>query len=184
MSPISETGGLRTPFFFFGGPVLSAGRRRQRTKFRAESRRVPENDRSRAEFRQGRGAGPAEARAGRRAGAAMGRPFTFRAYGGRRIRAYSALPGLHDMTADPNRFRLTPLRLGVAALLLAGAGETGTRIDTDGDGRYSLAELREFYPALSQVVFARIDADGDGRVSPGEFRAAQDDGLLLLASGS
>lgn len=71
------------------------------------------------------------------------------------------------------------------AMLVAGAGGTGTgwSIDTDGDGRYSLAELRAFYPGLSEPVFVRIDLDGDGRVSPAEFRAAQDDGLLILASG-
>lgn len=69
-----------------------------------------------------------------------------------------------------------------AGLVLAGAGKTGSDIDTDGDGRYSLVELRAYYPALSEADFRRIDLDGDGRISPGEFRAAQDDGLLVLAS--
>lgn len=70
---------------------------------------------------------------------------------------------------------------GVTVMALAGAGGSATRIDTDGDGRYSLAELRVFYPKLTAQDFSRIDTDGDGHISPGEFRAAQDDGLLIVA---
>lgn len=79
-------------------------------------------------------------------------------------------------------FLRRPLGALALATFLAGAGESGSSIDTDGDGRYSLAELRAFYPALTEPVFRRIDMNGDGRISPGEFRAAQDDGLLILAS--
>ena len=73
--------------------------------------------------------------------------------------------------------------LGMAAAL-PGAGMAASRIDTDGDGRYSLAELQALYPALTAAIYALIDADGDGRVSPGEFRAGQDNGLLVSTTSN
>ncbi len=76
--------------------------------------------------------------------------------------------------------------IGVLGLLAAvpGAGVAGSGIDTDGDGRYSLAELQALYPALTAAIYALIDSDGDGRVSPGEFRAGQDNGLLVSSTSN
>jgi hypothetical protein len=73
----------------------------------------------------------------------------------------------------------------VAAAVLAGAAGalTPASIDTDGDGRYSLDELRAFYPGLSATDYARVDHNGDGLVSPSEFRAGQDIGLLVIRTG-
>lgn len=85
-------------------------------------------------------------------------------------------------TDSMNRLGLFLSLCGVV-MAVSGAGTATSRIDTDGDGRYSLDELQALYPALTAATYARIDADGDGRVSPGEFRAGQDDGLLVVASG-
>lgn len=78
------------------------------------------------------------------------------------------------------KLRRYPVAMGII-LLLGAAATPRTGIDLDGDGRYSLDELRSHYPALSAEAFAQIDTNGDGVVSPGEFRAGQDDGLLPIA---
>jgi Ca2+-binding EF-hand superfamily protein len=45
------------------------------------------------------------------------------------------------------------------------------KIDTDGDGRISLAEAQAGPPRLAQH-FAQIDANGDGFITPEEMKAA------------
>ena len=45
------------------------------------------------------------------------------------------------------------------------------RIDTDGDGRISLAEAQANAPRLAEH-FAQIDANGDGFLTPDELQAA------------
>jgi hypothetical protein len=87
----------------------------------------------------------------------------------------------HSMSNAMKRFWIL-FCLCSAATEVSAAGTATSRIDTDGDGRYSLDELQKLYPALTQAVYARIDTDGDGRVSPGEFRAGQDEGLLVVVS--
>lgn len=78
-------------------------------------------------------------------------------------------------------------RLALILCLAAAAASPGLAgggaIDNDGDGRYSLAELRVFYPTLSSDAYARMDMNGDGVISPGEFRQGQDEGLLPLVAG-
>ena len=69
----------------------------------------------------------------------------------------------------------------VAAPVLAVGSESV--IDSDGDGRYSLQELRAVYPRLSAAAYREIDVNDDGLVSPGEFRLGQDLGLLPLPGG-
>ena len=53
----------------------------------------------------------------------------------------------------------------------ARAQEHFKRIDTDGDGRISLAEAQANAPRLAEH-FAQVDANGDGFVTPEELRAA------------
>jgi hypothetical protein len=67
----------------------------------------------------------------------------------------------------------------VAVAEAAPARAGGSAIDSDGDGRYSLEELREFYPGLTEAAYALIDTNGDGYVSPAEFRRGQDNGHLV-----
>lgn len=77
--------------------------------------------------------------------------------------------------------RLSLVRLGMTGLALAVATTAAAfadGIDRNGDGRYSLTELRAFYPTLSTRAFRAMDENGDGVVSPGEFRLGQDEGLL------
>jgi hypothetical protein len=73
--------------------------------------------------------------------------------------------------------------LALGLCLAAAGADALSSMDADGDGRYSLAELRVHYPRLSLVTFDEIDVDNDGLVSPGEFRTGQDTGLLQIQVG-
>jgi hypothetical protein len=78
------------------------------------------------------------------------------------------------------------MKITVSAALLALAAaypsaSTSLVLDLDGDGFYSLEELRREYPALSTATFASMDTNGDSLVSPTEFRLAQDAQLLPQA---
>lgn len=53
---------------------------------------------------------------------------------------------------------------GLAGAQVDVAGDYLARMDTDGDGRVSLAE----YQAWMLYAFERMDADGDGVLDPGE----------------
>lgn len=83
----------------------------------------------------------------------------------------------------PAAMLLIALIAAAPATASALPGGDRSRIDLDGDGRYSLPELRMMYPTLGAEAFALLDADGDGVVSPGEFRQGQDEGLLPIPTG-
>ncbi|ATG49839.1 calcium-binding protein [Celeribacter ethanolicus] len=69
--------------------------------------------------------------------------------------------------------------LGALTLLLAApAFAQSTLVDSDGNGTFSMAEMRAVYPDLSEEAFAAIDADASGEVSIEELAAAQTNGLL------
>lgn len=51
-------------------------------------------------------------------------------------------------------------------------------IDTDGDGRASLAELQIAYPEVTDALFQEIDTDGDGFVNDEEMLIAIELGTL------
>lgn len=74
--------------------------------------------------------------------------------------------------------RASARRIGfvAGAFLFLAAGGPG--IDLDGDGLYSLTELREEYPLLSEEAFALLDLNEDGSVSPEEFRTGLDLDML------
>lgn len=71
------------------------------------------------------------------------------------------------------------LTLGVIAAMAAAAAHAETAVtDTNGDGVYSMEELKAAYPEMTDEMFADIDADQNGVVSPDELSAAQEDGVL------
>ena len=53
--------------------------------------------------------------------------------------------------------------------------------DTDGNGTWSVDELRVAYPDLTDEGFVSIDANADGAVDQAELAAALADGLLPAA---
>lgn len=67
-----------------------------------------------------------------------------------------------------------------AALTLAAVPVTAqtTVSDTDGNGTFSLEEMKAAYPKMNESAFARIDVNGDGAVDADELRAAQEQGTL------
>ncbi|WP_243733140.1 EF-hand domain-containing protein [Luteimonas yindakuii] len=54
--------------------------------------------------------------------------------------------------------------VGIAAAQVTATGDYLSRMDSDGDGRVSVAE----YQAWMLYAFERMDANGDGRLDPGE----------------
>ena len=50
--------------------------------------------------------------------------------------------------------------------------------DTDGNGTYSMEELKAAYPDLTEDTFAIVDVNGDGAVDTDELAAAENAGLL------
>lgn len=53
-----------------------------------------------------------------------------------------------------------------------------TVTDTDGDGAFSMEELKVTYPDLTAEMFITIDTDGDELVSAEELDAAVEAGVL------
>lgn len=62
--------------------------------------------------------------------------------------------------------------------LLAGGAQAQTVTDTDGNGVYSIEELKAAYPAVDAAKFAEIDQNGDGSVDADELQAAIEAGKL------
>ncbi|MBS0565065.1 MAG: EF-hand domain-containing protein [Proteobacteria bacterium] len=50
--------------------------------------------------------------------------------------------------------------------------------DTDGNGTYSIEELKAAYPNMTPELFKKIDVDGNGQVDADELQAARENGLL------
>ena len=67
--------------------------------------------------------------------------------------------------------------LGIAALS-ASAANAQTVTDTDGNGVYSIEELKAAYPSVDAAKFAEIDQNGDGSVDADELQAAIEAGKL------
>ena len=80
----------------------------------------------------------------------------------------------------------TILALSAAALALTGTTAiaqyrgAGHNADTDGDGTYSMEELKAAFPDMADDVFATVDANGDGAVDADELAAAQEAGTLPM----
>lgn len=72
--------------------------------------------------------------------------------------------------------------VGLTALTFAGLAIAATEIDTDGDGVYSMEELKAAYPDLSEDILSAVDTDTDGSVSEAELLAAIEAGVLPAAA--
>ena len=67
----------------------------------------------------------------------------------------------------------------LVAVLATSAAYAQTMVeDTDGDGVYSMEELMDVYPAITEDLFGEVDANDDGAVDADELAAAQEAGVL------
>ncbi len=74
---------------------------------------------------------------------------------------------------------LTMIAPVVAVFALAApAVAQDAAIDINGDGMYSLAELRAAVPSISEDTFSVLDASGDGLLDADEIAAGIAAGLL------
>ncbi len=74
---------------------------------------------------------------------------------------------------------LTMIAPVVAVFALAApAVAQDAAIDINGDGMYSLAELRAVVPSISEDTFSVLDASGDGLLDADEIAAGIAAGLL------
>jgi hypothetical protein len=72
---------------------------------------------------------------------------------------------------------ITLLVAALAAMTTAAQAQT-TVTDTDGNGSYSMEELKASYADLSEETFTAIDANADGQVDAAELEAAVAAGVL------
>lgn len=70
------------------------------------------------------------------------------------------------------------LGFGAVSVLAQEAPEIS---DTDGNGTWSVDELRVAYPELTDEGFVSIDANADGAVDQAELAAALAEGMLPVA---
>ena len=74
---------------------------------------------------------------------------------------------------------LTALGFAAGMIALPALAQTATEIpDADGNGLWSMEELKVGFPDLTEETFARIDTTADGQVDQAEFDAAVTAGLL------
>jgi hypothetical protein len=73
--------------------------------------------------------------------------------------------------------RLTAL---VLALGLAGGAALAQTVvtDTDGNGTYSIEELKAAYPDLTDAQFKALDVDGNGQIDADELQAGREAGTI------
>lgn len=71
------------------------------------------------------------------------------------------------------------LVLGSIAAFAAGAANAQTVVtDTDGNGVYSMEELKAAYPDITAEDFSTVDVDGNGSIDADELQAAREQGTL------
>jgi hypothetical protein len=52
-------------------------------------------------------------------------------------------------------------------------------VDVDGNGAWSMEELKATYPNLSEETFAAMDTTADGQIDAAEYEAAMGANLLM-----
>lgn len=71
------------------------------------------------------------------------------------------------------------LTLGALMVTVAVQAQAQTEImDADGNGTYSMEEIRVAFPDLDDEAFADADMNGDGEVDADELSAARDNGVI------
>lgn len=71
------------------------------------------------------------------------------------------------------------LALAAASSLVAFSAHAETTVtDTDGNGTFSMEELKAAYADLTEETFKAIDANADGAVDADELKAAIEAGKL------
>ncbi|NNE82172.1 MAG: EF-hand domain-containing protein [Silicimonas sp.] len=76
--------------------------------------------------------------------------------------------------------KTTPILL----MLVLGLGATTAMAaveDTDGDGVYSMEELKAAYPEITDEAFEEADLNADGAIDAEELAAAEAAGLLTAS---
>lgn len=74
---------------------------------------------------------------------------------------------------------MTRWKIILATLLGLGASAAMAEVeDANGDGVYSMDELKVTYPELTEDIFAQLDANNDGALDADEMAAAQAAGIL------
>lgn len=71
--------------------------------------------------------------------------------------------------------------LFLAAILATAAVQTSAATlveDTDGNGTFSMDEMKVTYPDLTAELFAEIDTDASGEASEEELLVAMENGLI------
>ena len=66
-----------------------------------------------------------------------------------------------------------------AILIMFGASASFAEVeDANGDGVFSMDEVKVVYPDLTEDVFAQLDQDGDGALNTDELTAGIEAGIL------
>jgi hypothetical protein len=66
----------------------------------------------------------------------------------------------------------------ISAFAVAQAHAETVVADADGNGEYSMEELKAAFPDLTEEVFTAADTDANGALSADELKAAQDAGNI------
>ena len=72
---------------------------------------------------------------------------------------------------------------GAALILAATAVNAMDELDANGDGLVTYEEMLAAVPEATEDAFSQIDTNGDGALDADEFAAAQESGVLPVASG-
>ena len=66
-----------------------------------------------------------------------------------------------------------------AGLLGLGATAAMAEVeDANGDGVFSMDEVKVAYPDVTEEIFGQLDRDGDGSLNPEELAEGENSGLL------
>lgn len=92
---------------------------------------------------------------------------------------FVTLKGSIQMTKT---IRLTALALTAFCVPAFAMGAGAAEVDANGDGILSVAEVQAVYPEVTTEQFSAMDLNADGALDDGEVQAAQEAGLMPIAS--